>query len=282
MIDKTFINGNILYAYDMNMIVDAINKLDEQIGLLADTELVKISPSFTIKWQNIGSFEAGTTKQITYSITYTDGKYKYPLPNGTNMQCPINGYNVGLSDGQSRTTQTGTFDNITLTEKTNITASATARFGNSPVTPINNLGIESPGSKQLGQEKQLISASLQGYRMGCFYCTVKNTDFNANNLTSDIIRGLSGKTNKAYSSGTINMTVSSGATAILIACPSSKTGVTKVLNTTVNADMTSSFNKYNNIQVKGAGNDAGTTYNVWVYKPAEAYQNSANLSITLG
>ena len=45
------------------------------------------------------------------------------------------------------------------------------------------------------------------------------------------------------------MTVPSGATAILIACPSSKTGVTKILNTTVNADMTSSFNKYNNIQV---------------------------------
>lgn len=282
MINTKFINGDILYAQDMNAIVDAINTLDKQIGLLADTELVKISPSFTIKWQNTGSFEAGTIKQITYSITYTDGKYKYPLPNGTSMQCPINGYNVRLSDGQSRTTQTGTFANITLTENTNITASATAKFGNSVVTPINNLGIECPDSKQLGQEKQLTSASLQGYRMGCFYGTVKNTDFNANNLTSNIIRGLSGKTNKAYSSGNIKMTVPSGATAILIACPSSKIGVTKVLNTTVNADMTSSFNKYNNIQVKGAGNDAGTTYNVWVYKPAEAYQNSANLTITLG
>lgn len=282
MINTKFINGDILYAQDMNMIIEAINDLDKQIELLADTELIKTSPSFKITWENTGSFEAGTIKQIKYSITYIDGKYKYPLPNGTIMQCPINGYNVRLSDGQSKTTQTGIFTNIILTENTNITASATAKFGDSPVIPINNLGVLRPESKQLGQEKQLTSVSLTGYRMGCFYGTVKNTDFNPNNLTSDIIRGLSGKTNRAYSSGNITMTVPSGSTAILIACPSSKTGVTKILNTTVNADMTSSFNKYNNIQVKGAGNDAGTTYNVWVYKPAEAYQNSANLTITLG
>ena len=281
MINTKFINGDILYAQDMNMIVGAINDLDKQIGLLADTQLIKASPSFNIIWENTGSFEAGTIKQIRYSITYTDGKYKYPLPNGTIMQCPINEYNVRLSDGQSKTTQTGTFTNITLTENTNITASATAKFGDSPVIPINNLGILRPESKQLGQEKQLTSVSLTGYRMGCFYGTV-NTAFNPNNITSNIIRGLPGKTNKAYGRGNITMTVPSGATAILIACPSSKTGVTKVLNTTVNADMTSSFSKYNNITVKGAGNDAGTTYNVWIYKPAEAYQNSANLSITLG
>lgn len=282
MINIKFINGDILYAQDMNMIVKAINELDKQIGLLADTQLIETSPSFKITWENTGSFEAGTTKQITYSITYTDGKYKYPLPNGTIMQCPINGYNVRLSDGQSRTTQTGTFTSITLTENTNITASATAKFGDSPVIPENNLGVLCPGSKQLGLEQQLTPASLKGYRMGCFYGTVKDIDFNPNNITSNIIRGLSGKTNKAYIRGNITMTVPSGATAILIACPSSKTGVTKILNTTVNADMTSSFNKYNNIQVKGAGNDAGTTYNVWIYKPAEAYQNSASLRITLG
>ena len=281
MINTKFINGDILYAQDMNMIVKAINDLDKQIGLLADTQLIKTSPSFKITWENTGSFEAGTIKQIKYSITYTDGEYKYPLPNGTKMQCPINGYDIRLSDGQSRTTQTGTFTNITLTENTNITASATAKFGDSTVIPKNNLDVLCPDSKQLGQEKQLTSALLKGYRMGCFYGTV-NTDFNPNSLTSNIIRGLSGKTNKAYSSGNINMTVPSGATAILIACPSSKTGVTKILNTTVNADMTSSFSKHNNIIVSGAGNDIGTTYNVWVYKPAEAYQNSADLIITLG
>lgn len=281
MINTKFINGDILYAQDMNMIVEAINELDKQIGLLADTELIKISPNFNITWKNTGSFEAGTIKQIEYSISYTDGQYKYPLPNGTKMQCPISGYNVYLSDGQLRTTQNGIFESITLTENTSITAGASASFGNSPVIPTNNLGALCPDSRQLGQEKELISKLLQGYRMGCFYGTI-NTDFSSNNLTSNVIRGLSGKTNKAYSSENIKMTVPSGATAILIACPSSKIGVTKVLNTTVNADMTSSFSKYNNIMVSGAGKDTGTTYNVWVYKPAEAYQNSANLTITLG
>ena len=50
IIDKNFIDGNILYAKDMNTIVDAINKLDEQIEPI-EGKLQKVDDKF--KW---GSF----------------------------------------------------------------------------------------------------------------------------------------------------------------------------------------------------------------------------------
>ena len=59
----------------------------------------------------------------------------------------------------------------------------------------------------------------------------------------------------------------------------------KVLNTTVNADMTESFIKQT-VKVAGADNDTSSKYakdyNVWVYTPAEAYGSTAALTITLG
>ena len=77
----------------------------------------------------------------------------------------------------------------------------------------------------------------------------------------------------------------------IIACPDGKAGPKSVLNTTVNAEMWGETNFVpvsGGITVGGAdsnGDDVGnysTKYNVWVYKPAEAYSGAASLTITLG
>ena len=81
-----------------------------------------------------------------------------------------------------------------------------------------------------------------------------------------------------------------GAASIILACPKANTGVTDVLNTTVNAGMNDAFGLSNPTVVSVGGADATASsvgnyaadYNVWVYTPAEAYGSTASLTITLG
>ena len=102
-------------------------------------------------------------------------------------------------------------------------------------------------------------------------------------ITSAIIRGLT-KNNSSTTTGTFSFTVKSGARSIVIAIAGNRT-LSKVLNTTVNADMTESFTKCTDL-VSVAGADAPSMdnagdYSVWFYTPAEAYASDANLTVTI-
>ncbi len=132
------------------------------------------------------------------------------------------------------------------------------------------------------------SGKITGYNQGYFIGTLTDV-VAAAYLTSKQIRGLSKKPNNASSTGSISITVPVGAATIVIAAKGSRT-LSKVLNTTVNADMTTSFVKADNIKVYGAdantstgvGDDAyAATYTVWTFSPAEPYGSTANLTITL-
>jgi hypothetical protein len=104
------------------------------------------------------------------------------------------------------------------------------------------------------------SVTFTCYREGFFYGT-STSKINASELTSTEIRALS-KTNTGYVSGKKTFTVPVGAATIIFACPADKTGVTKVYNKTVNADMTSSFTKTAGVKVNGAENNNPVDYNI--------------------
>jgi hypothetical protein len=44
---------------------------------LADKNVIKSTPIANVTWRGNGSFEAGTQATLSYSISFTDGKYKY-------------------------------------------------------------------------------------------------------------------------------------------------------------------------------------------------------------
>lgn len=123
------------------------------------------------------------------------------------------------------------------------------------------------------------TGALTGYR-AYFYGHVSTTPSSA--INSALIRGLQNKSSRAYSATSFTMNVPVGATALYIACVSSKTGVTKVMNTSNQTDITSVFTKQENVAVEGANNYTSTNYNVWYYVPAVPFEANASLTVTLG
>jgi hypothetical protein len=141
-----------------------------------------------------------------------------------------------------------------------------------------------------GIEPTAATWKITGYREG-FYFGTSATEILPANITSATIRGLTTKTEKDYATGTQNVTIPVGAKTVIIACPATSTGVTDVLNTTVNANMNESFGVGKTpTKVTVGGADATSTsvgsygkeYNVWTFTPPEAYGTAANLTITLG
>lgn len=170
-------------------------------------------------------------------------------------------------------TEVGSNTIATVTNKCTWTAS--------PRTPVNNIGTVVTGKIGAGSSEKSVTFSIDAYREGFFYGTT-STKTATTALTSTVIRGLSGKSGTNYSSGNKSVTVPVGAATIILACPASKTGVTKVYNNTVNADMTGSFTKTTSIQVDGANGKQPVAYNVWTFTPAEAYGTETSLTVTLG
>lgn len=248
------------------------------------------NPAVTITLSGAKSVEAGTTVSPSFTGTLSAGSYTY----GPNTGVVATGWTItengrvndsgGADNGEKTITgasATGTFDSFKIAAGQTYKLSATASHTAGVVAKDNVGGNSDPEVKIAAGTKTGTSSAYTGYQQGHFIGTVTT----AGTVTSNIVRSLSTKKNGNYAKGNVNITVPVGAASIIIACPADKTGMTKVLNTTVNADMTESFIKQT-VKVAGADNDTSSKYakdyNVWVYTPAEAYGSTAALTITLG
>lgn len=141
-----------------------------------------------------------------------------------------------------------------------------------------NLGQPYPTGHIAAGSKTSSSYTFTPYRQGYFMGSSTSTGA----PTSATIRGLASKKNGAYSKGTFKFTVPVGAAQVIIACPATNTGMTKVLNeSALNADVTSTFTK-STVDVEGANGYTAVAYNVWTFTPPEVYGQSATLAVTLG
>ena len=272
------------------------------------------APLFTLTATSLGTKEIGTTiSKVEWKGTYTDGSYsygavkgetKYDAPatsnqsvTGYEVTCtPVDGLgivvdtaNVNQKKDGSATFSTGyTVSGTTETKIASVTSKCS--WSASDRTPVNNVGAERE-ELQLAADSstQVVDYSVKGYREGFYYGTVTTAVTNPAELTSADIRKLS-KTGKAYAKGNKTVNVPVGAASIILACPKANTGVTDILNTTVNAGMNDAFGVTSPTVISVGGADATSTsagsyaadYNVWVYTPAEAYGSTASLTITLG
>lgn len=245
------------------------------------TVTVKISngASSTPAGSNI-SVEAGTSITPKFSATLSSGAYQFGPATG------ITASTWSVTDTKKNTAVTsasGTFPEFKIAagESYKVTATATHESGAVPLTNLKKpyaAGQIAAGSK-IGN-----SPTITGYQQGYFIGTLTD-GVAAASLTSAQIRSASKKKNTNYAAGKVPFTVPVGAKTIFIAVPGNKTGVTKVLNTTVNADMTESFASAT-VKVAGADGDTSSSYaigyKVYAFSPAEAYGSTANLEITLG
>lgn len=256
---------------------------------------------------NSGAKEIGTTITPAFKVTYDPKTYSYGSTEnrtaGTGTYAVGTNVTITLNDS---TTLTGTIGGngsstkeITINGNSMVVTSSTSYYGidvsisyTQGATPLTNTGVEYSDAKVTAGTctNTTDTGKITHYREGCFYGITKDAEFTNAKLTNSFIRGLN-KLGANYSATSKTLSVTSGTTAIVIACPADKNGPKSVLNTTVNAEMWGETNFVpvsGGIVVGGADSngdnvgDYSTTYNVWVYKPAEAYSSDASLTITLG
>jgi hypothetical protein len=270
------------------------------------------APTFTLKANTIdgdGIVEIGTTiSSISWTGTFKTGSYSYGSKKGDQVfsdtssnqsatsyvaSCtPADGTGIVVNAVENKGSGTATFKTGytvgSTTNKTIASVSVTCNWGASDRDPVNNVGEIVEGKLPASYATPAaVNFTVKGYREGFYAGTVTTAITDpATQVTSDMIRKLGTKSGTNYAASSKTLSIPAGAKSIIIACPKANKGVTDILNTTVNAGMNEAFGLTTPtvISVQGADktNTYAADYNVWVYTPAEAYSNTASLTIKLG
>ena len=179
--------------------------------------------------------------------------------------------------GNAADTASGSFADVVVTDNTNYKITAKANYGAGAVA-VDNLGAtSSPEVKIAAGSATKTSGAITGYR-NTFYGTVTEKA----EVTSTIIRSLSGKSNKALANGnsfTINIPV--GAVRVIFAYPATLQDVSSVKDVNgLNAEIKSAFTK-SSVTVAGAGADTGIAYKVYVTDFAEPVAKANSYTVKI-
>ena len=233
----------------------------------------KTNPAVSFNTQTgFGTFEIGTTKNLTYGASLSAGSYTYGPATGITAKtwevtC------TGVSG--SKSTATGTFENV-VAEATAKTITAKATYGDGAI-PVTNLGNQYTAGQIKAGSASKTSDSLVGVRY-MFWGPM--TDASAE-LNSANIRALAH--NKASGTGALStFGAGAGAKKVVVAVPAGRK-ITKVLMpSALNADVTALFVKQSaQVQVEGANAYAAAAYDVYVYQPA-SIDAGETYAVTIG
>lgn len=235
-------------------------------SILAKAQDPKVDqPSVSIKLNEAGAKEVGTSITPSYTVSFNKGKYQYGPDTGITATCAV-------SDTASHTATdaTGAFEAFTVGDTTNYKVSVIATHTEGAI-PKNNLGSEVPGKKIAAGTKSASSDAVTGYR-NSFWGGVNSKE---GTPTSAIIRGLAGKKNGKISAGnTGDAQESVGDMRVIIAVPAPRTiNSIKDVNG-LNAEAFSAFTHIT-VDVEGANGYEAKPYNVY-YKDNAAACDKAN------
>lgn len=228
-----------------------------------------IEPSVSVSLSQSGYFEVGKTVSVDYTATFNDGSYGYgPEPTGAEVTA------WSVSNGiSSKTTASGSFDDILITDNTAYRISATATYTEGSV-PSTNTGNPYEVGKIAAGSKTGYSSYIRGFRP--FFYGMDATDKGDIVYNSAFIRNLTNG-GKYDSKKTLKFTAAEleGVKRFVVAIPSdaitsTRTGiVSATITSSLNADALEFYKELETtIEVQGADNYATTAaYRVWVYEP---------------
>lgn len=231
------------------------------------------APAVTLTFGQAKAYEVGTTVSPTYSASLSAGSYTYGPATGVTATS----WEITDTAGNTADTATGSFADVVVADNTNYKITAKANYGEGTVAK-DNLGSDSnPVVKIAAGSATKTSGAITGYR-NTFYGTVDEKA----EVTSTIIRGLSGKSNAAWSNGksfTVNIPV--GAVRVIFAYPATLQDVSSVKDVNgLNAEIKSAFTK-SAVTVAGAGADAGIEYKVYVTDFAEPVAKANSYTVKI-
>ena len=231
------------------------------------------NPAVTLTFGQAKAYEVGTTVSPTYSASLSAGSYTYGPATGITATS----WEISDTAGNTADTASGSFADVVVTDNTNYKITAKANYGAGAVA-VDNLGAtSSPEIKIAAGSATKTSGAITGYR-NTFYGTVTEKA----EVTSTIIRSLSGKSNKALVNGnsfTINIPV--GAVRVIFAYPATLQDVSSVKDVNgLNAEIKSAFTK-SSVTVAGAGADTGIAYKVYVTDFAEPVAKANSYTVKI-
>ncbi len=228
----------------------------------------KTEPSVSLTFSKAGAYEVGTKVTPDYSATLNAGSYTYGPATGITPSS----WEVTNTDGGSKNTASGSFDEITVGDATNYTITAKATYAAGAVAKTNLGNDSSPVVQIAAGNKSKTSSAITGYR-NCFY----GSKVNPVELTSANIRALA--QNSKSSVNSFSVTVVEGAKQVIIAIPTGKTLKAVADTGAFGTDIVGSFVN-NTVAVEGANGYTAKDYNVYVYTPATALgANTYNVTI---
>ena len=221
-------------------------------------------PSVNITFSQAKAYEVGTVVSPSYTATFDAGNYTYGPATGVT----VTSWEVRDTDGNTATTASGSFDDITITDSTNYKITVKANHTEGAI-PFTNKKNEYAAGQIAAGSKSKASGAVTGYRS--FFYGVLDTSSADTPLTSTIVRGLTN--GGAYnSSKTFTLNGSATAKRIVIAIPASSTrsGLKEVILTSaMNTPVTDSYIKTANaVRVEGANSYTAVDYDIYVYEPA--------------
>ena len=231
------------------------------------------APAVTLTFGQAKAYEVGTTVSPSYSATLSAGSYTYGPATGITATS----WEITDTAGNTATTASGSFADVIVADDTNYKITATANYGEGAVAKDNLGSDSSPVVKIAAGSATKTSGAITGYR-NTFYGTVTEKA----EVTSTIIRGLSGKSGAAWANGksfTVNIPV--GAVRVIFAYPATLQDVSSVKDVNgLNAEIKSAFTK-SSVTVAGAGADAGIAYKVYVTDFAEPVAKANSYTVKI-
>lgn len=239
-------------------------------SILAEEKNPSITqPVASVTAQNVGTFEIGTHKNISYTAKLSAGSYTYGPNTGI-----VAGTVTATCDGKTLTGATGTFEGV-VAEATEKKVSVSIEHAAGAI-PKTNLGNAYEAGKIAAGTKTATSSALKGVRYMFWGPMTNDVELNSAN-----VRALAHK--QAQGTGTLDtFGAGSGAKKVIVAVPAGRK-ITKVLMpSALNADVTALFVKQSaTVNVEGAEGYTAAAYNIYVYQPA-SIDAGETYSVTIG
>lgn len=222
-----------------------------------------VQPSVSVSMAAAKAYEVGTVVTPSYTATLNPGSYGFGTTankDSTATGITASSWSVKDTDGRELTTNTGSFDAITVTDGISyqVTATATYEAGLMPITALKN---EYSAGQIAAGSKSGSSGKITGYR-NSFYGTLTTQG----ELTIDTIRGLT-KSGKTLSNGsTFNITIPVGCVRCVIAYPATLRDLTEVIDVNgMQTNIVSAFGTPTQMDIPGANDYEAIAYKVYVY-----------------
>lgn len=237
-------------------------------------------PSVKITFSSGGAHEVGETVSASYSVSLDPGKYTYGPATGV----LVSSVSVADSLGATRDTQTGSFDDVVVTDAMKSATdggyklTATVAYTDGAV-PVTNRGNAYAAGQIKSGSKSASSAAITGYRNTFFGTLTSKSDA----LTSSVIRGLT-PSNGAFAAGSkFDIAIPVGAMRVLFAYPASLRDVSSVTDENgMGAQIVGSFAKnLTTVQVEGANGATAIDYKVYYMDLSQANGTANVFHVTI-